>query len=258
LNIATRARIETGNNVLIGGFIISGTTSKTVAVRGIGPSLVASGVSDALADPTLELRASNGLLVSLNDNWQDDAVQAAQLTALGLAPTDPKESGLVAMLQPGAYTAIIAGKNQTSGVGLVEVYDASAANPSLLANISTRGFVRTGDNVMIGGFILGTTNGITRVVVRGVGPSLAQFGLTPVLADPTLELHDSNGATLVSNDDWQEDPASAAELSANGFALSNTKESGIFRSLPAGQFTAILAGKNSGIGIGLIEIYNLH
>ena len=249
-------RVETGNNVTIGGFIVSGNAPKTVAVRGIGPSLT-GGLTDPLADPTLELRASSGLLIALNDNWQDDPAQAAQLTNLGLALANPKESGLVATLQPGAYTAILAGKNQGAGVGLIELYDTNSGADSQLANISTRGFVRTGDNVMIGGFILGGTNGITRIVVRGIGPSLAQFGLTPVLADPTLELRDNNGALLVSNDNWLDDPVSAALLSANGFALSDPKESGIFMSLPAGQFTAILAGKNGGIGIGLVEVYNL-
>jgi hypothetical protein len=257
LNIATRLRVETGNNVAIGGFIISGNVPKTVAVRGIGPSLTASGISDALSDPTLELRNSSSVILRSNDDWQDDASQANLLTTLGLAPTNPKESALVASVQPGAYTAIVAGKNQGTGVGLVEVYDTNGATDSELANISTRGFVRTGENVMIGGFILGGGNNTTRVVVRGIGPSLAQFGLSPVLADPTLELHDSNGATLVSNDNWQDDPASATQLTANGFALSDLNESGIFTSLPAGQFTAILAGKNGGIGLGLVEIYNL-
>jgi hypothetical protein len=257
LNISTRLRVETGNNVVIGGFIISGNDTKNVAVRGIGPSLTAFGISDALADPTLELRAPSGLSISVNDNWQDDSLQAAQLTALGLAPTNAKESALVASLQPAAYTAILAGKNQGTGVGLVEIYDTNGAAAAQLANISTRGFVRTGENVMIGGFILGGNSGTTRIVVRGIGPSLAQFGLNPVLADPTLELRDSNGGILVANDNWQDDAASAAQLSAAGFALSDPKESGIFTSLPPGQFTAILAGKNGGIGIGLVEIYNL-
>ena len=184
--------------------------------------------------------------------------QAAQLTALGLALQDPKESGIVATLQPGAsYTAILAGKNGGTGVGLVEVYDTNQAADSQLANISTRGFVQTGNNVMIGGFILGGNNN-TGVVVRGIGPSLAQFGLSPVLADPTLELHDGNGALLISNDDWQDDPVQAAQLSAHGLAPQDPKESGIFASLPPGAFTAILAGKNGGTGIGLVEIYNVH
>jgi hypothetical protein len=241
--------------VLIAGFIITGNAPKNVAVRGIGPSLAAFGVPGVLADPTLAL---GGALILQNDDWQDDPVQAAQLTALGLALQDPKESGLVATLQPGAsYTAILAGKNGGTGVGLVEVYDTNRAVDSQLANISTRGFVLTGNDVMIGGFILGGSNNDTRAVVRGIGPSLADFGLSPVLADPTLELHDGNGALLISNDDWQDDPTSAAQLTALGLALPNPNESGIFAVLPPGAFTAILAGKDGGVGIGLVEIYNV-
>jgi hypothetical protein len=245
---------------MIGGFIITGSAPKNVAVRGLGPSLTALGISDALTDPTLELHGADGSLLMQNDDWQDDSTQAAQLTALGLALQDPKESGLVTTLQAGAsYTAILAGKNGGAGVGLVEVYDTNQAAASQLANISTRGFVQTGENVMIGGFILGGNNQSTGVVVRGIGPSLAQFfGLSPVLADPTLELRDSNGALLISNDDWQDDPLQAAQLSALGLAPQDPKESGIFMSLPPGAFTAILAGKNGGTGIGLVEIYNVH
>lgn len=250
-------RVDTGSNVLIGGFIVTGNASKTVAVRGIGPSLTQFGITDALADPTLELHAANGSLLAQDDDWQDNTAQAAQLTALGLALSNPKESGLVATLQPASYTAILAGKNSGTGVGLVEIYDANPAVDSQLANISTRGFVLTGNNVMIGGFILGGSQN-THVVLRGIGPSLAQFGLSPVLADPTLELHDSNGATLVANDDWQSDPASASQLTSLGLAPSDLKESGIYTSLPPGAFTAILAGQSGGTGIGLVEIYNVH
>jgi hypothetical protein len=248
--------VETGNNVLIAGFIITGNVPKDVAVRGIGPSLADFGISDALADPTLELRASDGSLILQNDDWEDNSPRATQLLALGLAPNNPKESGIPTTLHPGAYTAILAGKNQGTGVGLVEVYDTNTSSNSQLANISTRGLVQTAENVMIGGFILGGSSSNTRVALRGIGPSLAQFGLSPVLADPTLELHDSNGATLIANDDWQEDPVSAGQLSAANLALSDPKESGIFTVLPPGQFTAILAGKNGGIGIGLVELYN--
>ena len=250
-------RVETGNNVLIAGFIITGTLPKEVAIRGIGPSLVNFGISDALTDPTLELRATDGSLLLQNDDWEDNPARAAQLLALGLAPTNPKESGIPVTLHPGPYTAVLAGKNQGTGVGLVEVYDTNSASSSQLGNISTRGFVQTAEKVMIGGFILGGSSQTTMVALRGIGPSLAQFGLSPVLVDPTLELHDSNGATLIANDDWQDDPVSAAQLSAAGFALPDQKESGIFTPLPPGQFTAILAGKNGGIGIGLVELYNL-
>ena len=256
LNISTRLRVDTGNNVLIGGFIVAGSAPKSVAVRGIGPSLTQFGVTDVLADPTLELRNSSGAFLMQNDNWQDDPAQAAQLTALGLGLRNPNESGIVASLPPASYTAILAGKNGGTGVGLVEVYDTNQASNSQLANISTRGLVLIGNNVMIGGFILGGSNN-THVVVRGIGPSLAQFGLSPVLANPTLVLHDGNGAVLVSNDNWQDDPASAAQLIALGLAPQEPAESGIYASLPPGAFTAVLAGKNSGTGIGLVEIYNV-
>lgn len=240
---------------MIGGFIVTGTAPKRAALRAVGPSLGSSGLSDVLADPILELRGFNGALLGQNDNWQDDPVQAAQLTALGLALQHPNESGIVTTLAPGPYTAIVAGKNQTSGLGLVEVYDADAAVASRLANISTRGFVQTGNNVMIGGFILGHGNGSANVAVRGIGPSLGQFGLSNLLADPTLELRNSNGALLLANDNWQDDPISAAQLSAYGLAPQNPLESGTFTSLPPGAFTAILAGKNGGVGLGLVELY---
>jgi hypothetical protein len=249
-------RVEAGNNVLIGGFIITGSDQKSVAVRGIGPSLAQFGIADTLADPILELRDNGGTLVRQNDNWQDDPSQAAQLAALGLALQNPNESGLVASLQPSAYTAILAGKNGGTGVGLVEIYDTSQGSSSQLANISTRGFVLTGNNVMIGGFILGG-NATTHVVLRGIGPSLAQFGISPVLADPTLELRDSNGALLLANDNWQDDPLSAAQLIALGLNPENPAESGIYAGLSPGAFTAILAGKEGGTGIGLVEIYNV-
>jgi N-acetylneuraminic acid mutarotase len=255
LNISTRLRVETGERVMIGGFIVTGSVSKKVAIRGVGPSLANAGLSDALADPTLELRGSNGASLVQNDNWQDDPAQATELTNLGLALTDSRESGIVVTLDPGAYTAIIAGKNQTSGIALVEIYDVDAAAASRLANISTRGFVQTGDNVMIGGFILGNGSGSTTVAVRGIGPSLGQFGLNNVLADPTLELRDSNGDLLIANDNWQDDAASAAQLTAQGLAPQNPLESGIFTTVPPGLFTAILTGKNDGIGLGLVEVY---
>jgi hypothetical protein len=164
---------------------------------------------------------------------------------------------IVASLAPNAYTAVLTGNNDTTGVGLVEVFDNDATTDAQLANISTRGLVQGSNSVMIGGFILGGSTSNTRIAIRGIGPSLAQFGLTNVLADPTLELRDGNGALLIANDNWESDTTSAGQLSANGLGLSDTKESGIFTSLPPGQFTAILAGKDGGTGIGLIEIYNL-
>jgi hypothetical protein len=209
-----------------------------------------------LNDPVLELRGPNGSLITSNDNWKDSP-QRSQIEGTLFQPTDDRESVIVATLSPGAYTVVLTGKSQTTGIGLVEVYDNGPAIDSVLANISTRGFIQVANSVMIGGFTLGGNNNPPRIAVRGLGPSLSQFGLSNLLADPTLELHDANGTVMISNDDWQSDPVSAGQLAANGLALSDSKESGIFVSLPPGQFTVILAGKNGGVGIGLVEVYNL-
>ena len=255
VNLSTRVRAETGERVMIGGFIITGNVAKSVVLRGLGPSLERFGITDLLLDPVIELRGSGGNLIFANDNWKDS--QEALILATGLQPSDDRESAMVTALPPGAYTVILTGKNQTTGIGTVEVYDNDQASDSELANISTRGFVQTQDKVMIGGFTLGVTNNPTQIAARGLGPSLSQSGLNNVLADPTLELRDANGSLLKANDDWQSDSTSAAKLTANGLGLPDPKESGIFMLLPGGQFTAILAGKNGGIGVGLVEIYNL-
>lgn len=256
-NISTRLGVQTGNNILIAGFIVTGTEPKTVAVRGIGPSLGAFGIPGLLANPTLELRAANGTLIMQNDNWADDLTQAAALAALGLAPHDGLEPAVVTTLSNGAsYTAIMAGKDDGTGLGLVEVYDANTGVASQLANISTRGFVQSGNDVMIGGLILSGASA-THVVLRGIGPSLTLFGVPDALPDPTLELRDSNGTLLIANDNWEQDPTSAAALTANGLAPHDSHEAGIYISLPPGLYTAILAGKNGGTGVGLVEIYNL-
>lgn len=257
LNLSTRLRVEAGSGVLIGGFIITGNTPKDLALRAVGPSLAQFGVPGFLADPTLALYDQTGTLLQQSDNWQDDSSQAAQLTALGLALQNPNESGIVTSLPPAAYTAVAAGKNGGTGVGLIEIYDTNPGAGSQMANVSTRGVVGTTNNVMIGGFILGGGNLNTQIAVRGIGPSIATLPLPPELADPILELRDGNGALLIANDDWQSDPAMAAQLSAHGLALQNPKESGIFVSLPPGLFTAILAGKNGGTGTALVEIYNV-
>jgi uncharacterized repeat protein (TIGR01451 family) len=254
-NLSTRVRTETGDKVMIGGFILTGNVPKAVVLRGLGPSLSRFGITDLLLDPVLELRGESGNLIFRNDNWKD--TQRNQIEGTPFQPTDDRESVIVTTLPPTAYTVILTGNNQTTGIGAVEVYDNNSAVDSQLGNLSTRGFVQTQDKVMIGGFTLGVSNNPTRIAVRGLGPSLAQAGLSNVLADPTLELRDANGALLISNDDWQSDPVSAGQLTANGLALPNPKEAGIFTLLPGGQFTAILAGKNGGVGIGLVEIYNL-
>jgi hypothetical protein len=240
---------------MIGGFIITGNTPKKVLIRGMGPVLANFGISNFLADPVLELRGSGGGLITSNDNWKDS--QRTEIQATGLAPGDDREAAILTTLTPGAYTALLTGKGGTVGVGAVELYDLNTGGDSQFGNISTRGLVQTGNNVLIAGFILGNSTANEHVAVRGLGPSLSQFGLSNVLADPTLELRDSNGALLIANDDWETDPVSAAAIVANNLAPSNPKESAIYTSLPPGAFTAVLAGKNGGIGIGTVEVYNL-
>jgi hypothetical protein len=227
-----------------------------VLLRAIGPSL-APGVPDALADPVLELHGPGAFATVTDDNWRDDPVQEAAVLATGLAPTNDLEAAIDATLNPGAYTAIIRGRNNTSGVALVEAYDLSHAVPAKLANISTRAFVSTVDNIVIAGFILGNHGGNDRIVVRGIGPSLTAVGVPNALADPTLELRDGNGALLASDNDWQDNPTQAAELTAAGLAPANQLESGIAATLPPGLYTALLAGLNNGAGIGLVEVYDL-
>jgi hypothetical protein len=249
-------RVQTGDNVGIGGFIITGTAPKHVLLRAIGPSLTQFGVPDALADPVLELHGPGAFVTILDDNWRDDPVQEAAILATGIPPTNDLESAIDATLNPGAYTAVVRGKNNTSGVALVEAYDLSQAVLAKLANISTRAFVSTGDNIVIGGFLLGGHDGDDRIVVRGIGPSLTAVGVPNALANPTLELRDGNGAILVANNDWQDDPAQAAELTAAGLAPTNNLESGIATTLPPGLYTALLAGMNNGTGVGLVEVYD--
>jgi hypothetical protein len=249
-------RVQTGDNVGIGGFIIMGTAPKHVLLRAIGPSLTQFGVPNALADPVLELHGPGAFVTITNDNWMDDAVQKAAILATGIPPTNNLESAIDANLSPGAYTAVVRGKNDTSGVALIEVYDLSQADPAKLANISTRAFVSTGDDIVIAGFILGNNNGNDRIVVRGIGPSLGAFGVPDPLANPKLELRDGNGALLMANNDWQDDPTQAAELISAGLAPTNDLESGIAATLPPGPYTALLAGLNNGIGNGVVEVYD--
>jgi uncharacterized delta-60 repeat protein len=256
INLSTRMRVQGGDNVGIGGFIVAGTAPKHVLLRAMGPSLAQFGVPNALADPVMELHGPAGFVPIINDNWRDDPVQEPLIIASGIAPANNLESAIDATLIPGAYTAIVRGKNNASGIGLVEVYDLGQAADSKLANISTRAFVFTGDEIVIAGFILGNGSGSDRVVLRGIGPSLSSTGLRDLLPDPTLQLRNSNGALLVANNDWQDNPAQAAELIAAGLAPTHPLESGIAATLPPGLYTALLAGRNDSTGIGLVEVYD--
>jgi hypothetical protein len=250
-NISTRLRVETGDNVLIGGFIITGTQPKKVIVRAIGPSLSALFL-DALADPVLELRDSSGSLIRSNDNWRSD--QEAEIIATTLAPSDDLESAIVVTLPANnsAYTAIMRGVNDGTGIGVVEAYDLNQAVDSKLANISTRGLVQTGDNVLIGGMIVLGQNPL-RVIVRAIGPSLPVPG---ALSDPTLELRDGNGALLAANDNWRSDQE--AEIIATTIPPTNDLESAIVRNLAPGNYTAIVRGADNAIGVAVVEAYDLN
>jgi hypothetical protein len=257
LNISVRSRVGTGNDVMISGFISTAGAAKKVIVRALGPSLQQSNVPDALGDPVLELHAGDGSLISANNNWRDNPQQELEIMESGLAPSNDLESAIIITLQPGAYTAIIKGQNNTTGVGLLEVYDLDGAAVSRLANISGRASVQTGTNVLISGFIVGNNIGAAKVIVRAIGPSLAQAAIANPLADPTLELRDNNGTLILGNDNWQEDSNQSAQIMASGLAPTNPQESAIAISLVPGAYTAIVAGKAGGVGIGLVEVYNL-
>ncbi len=243
--------METGDNALIGGFIITGTQAKRIIVRAIGPSLPLAG---ALADPILELRDSSGGLILSNDNWRVGG-QEAEIIATTIPPSNDLESAIVATLpaNSSAYTAIMRGVNNGTGIGVVEAYDLDQTVDSKLANISTRGLVQTGDNVLIGGFIVLGQNPL-RVIVRAIGPSLPVPG---PLANPTLELRDGDGALVASNDDWRDDPLEESEINATGIPPTNDLESAIVRDLVPGLYTVIVRGVNNTTGVALVEAYGL-
>ena len=252
-NISTRMRVGTGDSVLIAGFIVNGLEAKQLVIRGIGPSLASAGVSDALADPTLDVYRGSSLF-TLNDNWRDN--QPGELAGTGIAPTNDAESATIRTFEPSAYTAIVRGRNNTTGVGSVEVYDLSTSSDSRVVNISTRGFVEAGENVMIGGFIIGSAGSRSvDLVVRAIGPSLAGAGVPNVLPDPTLTLYDGNGVAIASNDNWR--ATQQAELQASGLAPTNDAESALLVTRPSGNATAIVRGKNGAVGNALVEIYRL-
>jgi hypothetical protein len=248
-NISTRLPVQSGENVLIGGLIVVGQTPKRVIVRALGPSLTAFGVSGAMEDPTLELYQGNALL-AMNDDWKD--AQESEIAATGIAPGDNREAAIVRTLPPGNYTAVLRGRNDTTGVAILESYDLEQRPDSKLGNIATRGFVGSGDNVLIGGFIAGPR---TKIVVRAIGPSLAAFGIQGPLQDPTLDLVNAQGGIVRSNDDWQQ--SQQAEIQAIGLQPSDSLESALVENIAAGSYTAVVRGKNGGTGVGVLEVYNV-
>jgi hypothetical protein len=262
--------VQTGDSVMIGGFIVQGAEPKRLIIRAIGPELTQYGVPNVLANPTLELHDGTGALIASNDNWVRTIIggiitsdQVRDIRTSGHAPGNIRESAIIADLPAGNYTAIIRGVNNTTGVALVEVYDLSPEVHSILGNISTRAFVQTGDNVMIGGFIVqGTLS--KRVIVRAIGPELAQYGIPNVLADPTLDLYDDTGALIASNDNWTTTVIGGIittnqvrDIRSSGLAPGNRNESAIIANLPPGNYTAIVRGVDNTTGVGLVEVYDL-
>ena len=255
LNISTRTRVLNGLNVLIGGFIVTGSEPKKVIVRGIGPGLKTRGVTDPLPDPTIELHSGNGgPVLASNDNWKD--TQRTEIENTGIPPDDDLDSAIVATLPANNsnYTVVMNGKDGATGVGIVEIYDLNPSANSRLANLSSRGFVGTGDDVMIGGVIIGpdAANG-ERVLIRGLGPQLTNSGIPGGLQDPILELHDPNGSLLAENDNWRD--TQEADIQ---FAIppSDNRESAILVTLAPGNYTAIVRGANDSTGTALVEVYN--
>jgi uncharacterized delta-60 repeat protein len=252
-NLSARAHVFTGQRILIAGFIIEGSENKTLLIRGIGPSLASFGISTPLADPTLYLIDHTGALIATNDNWK--ATQQAQIQATGLAPPNDLEAAILVTLAPGAYTALLQGKSMTTGIALAQVYDVAPNANAQPTNLSGRAFVGTGNDVLIGGTIIGGNAGSLRVLVRALGPSLASAGVATPLADPTLSLRDANGNVIANKDNWKD--SQQADIAATGKAPPNDHESAILALLAPGNYTAIVAGKNGTTGVALIEFYNL-
>ncbi len=266
-NVSTRLPVGTGDNVLIEGFIVQGPASSTkkIIVRAIGPSLVPFGITDALADPTLEIHDASGATIATNNDWKTTQVgglisgdQSAAISASQLAPSNDLESAIIADLAPGSYTAVVLGVNNTTGTGVVDAYDISAGSPARLANIATRGLIQPGDKLMIAGFII--QNGLVKAVVRAIGPSLIAFGITNALADTTLQLRDQNGNIVVENDNWKVRPdgtSQQAEMEATGLQPTNDLEAAFVTTLQPGQYTAQMRGKPETTGIGVVQVYFL-
>jgi hypothetical protein len=255
INLSTRGLVGTGDNVVIGGFIITGTDPKTIVLRALGPSLSSFGLSGVLSDPVLRVYNSSRTLIATNDNWQSDPNHFV-VEANGLTPANLLESATAQTLAPGAYTVIVTGKDATPGIGLVELYDLSPLSNSKLRNMSTRGSVGTVDNVLISGFIVGDVGSAT-VVVRALGPSLAAYGVSGALSDPTLTIYDSSGSAIASNDNWHDD-VNWIDVRKNALSPKDQRESALVLHLPPGAYTAIVRGANGGTGIGLAEVYTLH
>jgi hypothetical protein len=256
--------VGTGDDALIEGFIVQGPagSTKKILVRAIGPSLAAFGITDALANPTLEIHDASGATVATNNDWKVTQTgglitgdQSGEISGSQLAPSNDLESAIIANLAPGSYTAVVRGVNNTIGTAVVHAYDLSGSSPARLVNIATRGLVQAGDKLMIAGFIV--QNAPVKAVIRAIGPSLSAFGITNALADTTLQLRDVNGAIVKENDDWKSDSQQAQELQSVGLQPSNDLEAALVATIPPGQYSALVRGKPETTGIGVVQVYFL-
>ena len=256
VNLSTRGQVLGGDNVLIGGLVIQGGTgtTKRLLIRALGPALAASGVDGVLNDPTIDIYNAAGAVVASSDDWRSEA-QAVEIAASGFAPVDDREPAVILNVAPGAYTAVVRGKNGASGIALIEAYDLEVPGVARLANVSTRGRVGAGENVMIGGFVINGQSA-KRVLVRALGPSLSASGVPAVLADPVIELRGPNGELLATGDDWQSG-AQAQEILASRFVPGDVRDAALVAWLAPGPYTIIIRGKNGGQGVALVEAYEL-
>jgi hypothetical protein len=252
-NLATRVFVDTGERVSIVGFIVTGDVTKKVLLRGIGPSLTTNNVPNVLANPTVTLFDEAGNVLSSNDDWKLSP-QATEIMNTGIPPQHDLESAIIASLAPGQYTAVLAGNNNMTGNGLIEVYDLESGATSALGNLSTRGFVGIGDDVMIGGLIM-QDGASAIVVVRAIGPTLSSLNIANPLLDPTLELFDGNGASLAFNDNWKDGQPQA--VSATELAPADNRESVIVGFLAPGNYTAVVRGTADTTGVALVETYRI-
>jgi len=258
LDVSTRLQVDTGQHVGITGFIISGSTSKQIIVRALGPTLAQFGVPGVLQNPALDLYDSSNNLIASNDNWKSS--QQVEIQASGYPPGDDREAAIIQTLAPGNYTAVVRGVNATVGAALLEVHDLGQSSDALITNLSTRGVVGTNANVMIGGFTVGgglviNGDGSSKVLMRALGPELTSFGITDALQDPKMDLFDGNGNLLMSNDNWKD--SQQASIQATGLAPGDDREPAILTTLIQGNWTAIVRGKNNTTGVGLIEVYRI-
>jgi hypothetical protein len=254
MNISTRVPIRTGDGAGIGGFILQGSAPRKVMIRAIGPSLNVDGrlVEGRLQDPELTLYDRDGKVIASNDDWRSS--QEAEIRESGIEPRHDKEAAVLIRLEPNDYTAVIRGVGGTSGIGLIEIYDIESSETARLANISTRGVVDGGDNILIGGFIL-EGGAAQKLLVRVIGPDLSSRGVPGALQDPVVELRDSNGALLMRNDNWKQNQQT--EIEATGIPPTVDTESALLMTLGSGNYTALVSGKDDTTGVALIEVYNL-